>query len=123
MGPLPPPVGDAIPDPIAAAGEITIGQRAAVHRDIRIGCRLVEPARQQPVVLCERDRLQQPGGRLPGAVLHHRLVDLHLIGARDLLVVRLERVRVGVAVIAGDPPVRRNRTRFEHRTACSRRAP
>src|SRR4051812_20536729 len=60
---------NAIADRITAAGEIRISQRAAVHGNVRLRGRFVEPARQQPIVLREIDGLEQPGRRFTSLVL------------------------------------------------------
>ena len=65
--------------------------------------------------------MQRPRSRpvvgAPAGVDHHRFVHLHLPGAVDPVVVRLDAQRIFVLIVAGDRATRVDRTRFEYRTS------
>ena len=102
---------DGIANTVGTARKVGVLRRASHDRDVGIGRRLVEPARQEAVVLQVPHAAQQTGRRRAGGIAHHRLVDLHLIGLADLGVVRLEPRRIGVVVVPLDRPGRGQRAR------------
>ena len=61
--PAPRSRGEPVADAVAAADEGGVGAGRAEDPDLRVGGRLVEAARQQPVVLEILHRRQQAGRR------------------------------------------------------------
>src|ERR1700682_1090110 len=70
-----------IPYAMTAAGKLRVVECIADYRDVFVGGPLIEPVRQQAIVLEVAHALKESGGHLTILVANDRFIDLHLIVA------------------------------------------
>ena len=81
---------DGILHTVLAGGEGGIVGGLANHGDLGRCSLLVEAGGQKAIVFHVAHGMKEPGGHLSGLVFHDVFVNLHLVAAFDLAVVRLE---------------------------------
>ena len=108
-----------IPYAMTAAGKLRVIECIADYRDVFVGGPLIEPVRQQAIVLEVAHALKESGGHLTILVANDRFIDLDLIGAADFGVMWLETGRVGVIVVADDRAIRVELAGFENVAAAA----